>query len=261
MEFLGIDVGGSGIKGAPVDIRTGQLTATRHRIATPTGAKPQPVAEAVASIVHHFGWNGPVGCCVPARVRKGVARTAANIDSSWIGTNAASLFSDASGCPFVVLNDADAAAIAEMQFGVGKDLDGVVLLLTFGTGIGSALFADKILIPNTEFGHFYLNCMVAEHYASDRVRREEKLGWEGWAVRAQEYLSHLERLLDIDVIILGGGISKPKKKAKYLHLLQTNARLLTAELENEAGIVGAAYSARVLVDLAAEDDRPAQRTS
>lgn len=258
MEFLGIDVGGTGIKGAPVDLRTGQLTAERHRIATPGGAKPQPVAEGVASIVRHFRWTGPVGCCIPARVKHGVATTAANIDPKWIGTDAASLFSAASGCPFVVLNDADAAAIAEMQFGVGQGLEGIVLLLTFGTGIGSALFTDQRLIPNTEFGHFYVNGMVAEHYASDRARREENLEWAGWAERAQEYLSHLERLFDIDVIILGGGISKPKKRAKYLHLLRTNARLLTAELENDAGIVGAAYTARVL---AADTTVSAQRTS
>ena len=261
MELLGIDVGGSGIKGAPVDVRTGLLTATRHRLATPRGAKPEPVAETVASIVHHFGWSGPVGCCFPARVKKGVAKTAANIDPSWIGTNVSTLFAEASGCPFVVLNDADAAAIAEMEFGVGSDLDGVVLLLTFGTGIGSALFTDGVLMPNTEFGHFYLRGLTAEHYASDLARRKEQLGWDGWAARAQEYLSHLERLFDIDVIILGGGISKPKKKEKYLHLLQTEARLLTAELENEAGIVGAAYSARALADLAVKHDTFSQRTS
>ncbi len=260
MEILGIDVGGSGIKGAPVDVRTGELTDERMRIRTPEGAQPEPVADAVASVVAHFGWNGPVGCCIPARVKHGIATTAANIDASWIGTHTANLFSEASGCPFVVLNDADAAAIAEMHFGVGMDVDGTVLLLTFGTGIGSALFADRVLVPNTELGHLYLNGMVAEHYASDRVRKEENIGWEGWAERAQQYLDHVERLLDVDTIILGGGISKPDKKEKYLHLLDTRARLLTAELENKAGIVGAAYSARVLADVAANPSRD-QRTS
>lgn len=253
MEILGIDVGGSGIKGAPVDIRTGGLTSERHRITTPPGAAPGDVAGVVARIVHHFEWRGPVGCCIPARIKKGVAKTAANIDPAWIGTNAATLFAEASGCPFVVLNDADAAAIAEMNFGAGRDLDGVVLMLTFGTGIGSALFVDGVLLPNTEFGHFYLHAMVAEHYASDRARKDQNLGWEGWAERAQEYLSHVERLLDVDTIILGGGISQPGKKEKYLHLLKTEARLLTAELKNDAGIVGAAYSARVLADLQGDE--------
>lgn len=249
MELLGIDVGGSGIKGAPVDIRTGELTARRHRIATPGRAKPGPIADVVGAIVKHFDWHGPVGCCFPARIKKGVAKTAANIDPSWIGTNVAELFSDRSGCPFVVLNDADAAAMAEMTFGVGRDRTGVVLLLTFGTGIGSALFVDGTLLPNTEFGHFFLNGMVAEHYASDRVRKEQSLSWEEWAARVQEYLQHLERLLDVDVIILGGGISKPAKSAKYLDLLSTEAELVTAELQNEAGIIGAAYSARALADV------------
>lgn len=237
-------MGGSGIKGAPVDVTTGQLTERRKRIPTPDGARPDDIAEVVRQIVEHFNWTGRVGCCIPARVKRGVASTAANIDPSWIDTDAALLFSEASGCACHVLNDADAAAIAEMHFGAGRDLDGVVLLLTFGTGIGSALFTGKTLIPNTEFGHVYLHGMVAEHYAADRARKEEDLGWSGWAERAQEYLSHMERLLDLDTIILGGGVSKPKKKAKYLHLLDTRAQLLTAELKNEAGIVGAALSAR-----------------
>ncbi|MEX0820525.1 MAG: ROK family protein [Rhodothermales bacterium] len=240
MEILGIDVGGSGIKGAPVDTQSGRLTARRKRIATPDGAHPASVAEITAAIVRHFCWTGPLGCCIPARVRQGVATTAANIDQAWIGTDAAALFSNATGCPVAVLNDADAAAVAEMRFGAGRELGGVVLLLTFGTGIGSALFNNRALLPNTEFGHLYLNGMVAEHYASDRIRKENDLGWDGWAERVQEYLDHVERLLDIDTFILGGGVSKPKKTAKYLHLLKTRARLMTAELMNEAGIIGAA---------------------
>lgn len=240
MEILGIDVGGSGIKGAPVDTTCGRLTAKRKRIATPEGARPADVAEITAAIARHFNWNGPVGCCIPARVRQGVATTAANIDRSWIGTDAAALFSDATSCPVAVLNDADAAAVAEMRFGAGRELDGVVLLLTFGTGIGSALFNNRELLPNTEFGHLYLHGMVAEHYASDRIRKEDNLEWDEWADRVQEYLDHVERLIDIDTFILGGGISKPKKTAKYLHLLHPRARLMTAELMNEAGIIGAA---------------------
>ena len=246
VEIFGIDVGGSGIKGAPVDVRTGRLTTERLRIPTPEGASPKEVAAVVVSMLDHFHWKGPVGCGIPARVKQGVAHTAANISDSWIGKNAARLFSKASGCPFAILNDADAAALAEMHFGAGRGLKGVVLMLTLGTGIGSALFVDNMLIPNTEFGHFWLRGRVAEHYASDRVRKEENLDWETWAARMQEYLSHLERLLDIDTIILGGGISKPSRSEKFLHLLNTKADLLTAELRNEAGIVGAAWTARRL---------------
>lgn len=246
VEILGIDVGGSGIKGALVDIRTGKFTSERHRIKTPPRAEPKAVAKVVARLVEHFSWTGTVGCCFPARIKNGIAKTAANIDQTWIGTNVAELFSRIAGCPFGVLNDADAAAVAEMTFGAGKGLKGVVLLLTFGTGIGSAIFTDDVLIPNTELGHVYLHGMVAEHYASDRVRKEQDLSWEEWAARAQEYLTHIERLFDIDTIILGGGASKPKKSAKYLDLLRTDAEIITARLKNEAGIIGAAYSARRL---------------
>ena len=244
MELLGIDVGGSGIKGAPVDSESGEMTAERYRVKTPDKARPDEIATVVAELIDHFNWKGPVGCAFPARIKNGVAKTAANIDQSWIGTNAAQLFSERSGCPFVVVNDADAAGVAEMTFGVGKGRSGNVLLLTIGTGIGSALFQDGRLIPNTEFGHFFLHGMVAEHYASDRARKEHKLNWNQWAKRLQEYLSHLERLFDLDLIILGGGISKPKKTEKYLKLLKTEAELVTAELQNEAGIVGAALCGR-----------------
>lgn len=251
VEILGIDVGGSGIKGAPVDTRTGRLTAERHRIKTPPRAEPDAVAAVVTRIVDHFAWKGPVGCCFPARIKKGVAKTAANIAEEWVGTDVSELFKIRSGRPFYVLNDADAAAVAEMEFGAGKGIDGAVLLLTFGTGIGSAIFMNHVLFPNTELGHLYLNGLVAEHYASDRIRKEQDLSWEDWAARAQEYISHVERLLDLDVIILGGGISKPKKTSRYLHLLTTEAQILTAELENDAGIVGAALSARAIADVAA----------
>lgn len=251
MEILGIDVGGSGIKGAPVDIRTGTLLEKRHRIPTPKPATPEAVGGVIAEIVHSFDWDGPVGCAFPARIKQGVARTAANIDKAWIGTNVAQLIEEHAGCPAVVLNDADAAGVAEMRFGAGQDRSDLVLLLTFGTGIGSALFIDGKLIPNTEFGHLTLQGMVAEHYAADRARKKEGLSWEEWAARAQEYLDRIDFLLAPDLIILGGGISKPKKRVKYFSLLETEAELVTAQLQNEAGIVGAAYSARVLADVAA----------
>lgn len=244
MEILGIDVGGSGIKGAPVDTETGELTAERRRIKTPERAEPAAVARAVADLVGFFEWQGPVGCAFPARIKRGVARTAANIDPSWIGTNVAEFFQSQAKCPFVIVNDADAAAVAEMEFGAGRDRAGIVLLLTVGTGIGSALFQDRVLMPNTELGHLHLHGMVAEHYASDRARKDHDLSWKAWAERFQEYLSHVERLLDIDLILLGGGISKPKKKERYWRYLDTEAELDTAKLQNDAGIVGAALSAR-----------------
>src|SRR5690606_38915635 len=170
---LGIDIGGSGIKGAPVDLETGALTAERHRIATPSPATPQAVAEAVHRMARHFDWHGPIGCAFPARTKQGVAHTASNIDPSWIGTNAEALFSEKTGCPVLLINDADAAGVAEMTYGAGRGREGVVFLLTFGTGIGSALFVDHKLVPNTELGHLYLRGMnvVAEQYAADRVRK------------------------------------------------------------------------------------------
>lgn len=250
MELLGIDIGGSGIKGAPVDIGTGMLTAERHRIPTPLPALPGTVAEAVYDMARHFDWHGPIGCAFPARLKHGVAQTASNIDRSWIGTNAARLFSERTDCPVVLINDADAAGVAEMTYGAGKGREGVVLLLTFGTGIGSALFIDHVLVPNTEFGHLQLHGMVAEHYASDRVRKDQDLSWKAWAGRVQEYLEYIEFLVDPDLIILGGSISKEKKRERYLPYLKTEAELTTALLENEAGIIGAAYSARAFAGVA-----------
>lgn len=248
MQLLGIDIGGSGIKGALVDLDTGALAAERHRVPTPTPSTPEAVADAVAAMARHFDWHGPIGCAFPARIKHGVAQTASNIDKSWIGTNAAALFSARTGCPVLLLNDADAAGVAEMTYGAGRGREGVVLLLTFGTGIGSALFVDHVLVPNTEFGHFYLRGMdvVAEHYASDRARKAHDLGWKAWAARVQQYLEHIEFLVGPDLIIIGGSVSKPKKRDKYFQHLKTEADLVTAELENEAGIIGAAYAARNL---------------
>ncbi len=248
MTILGIDVGGSGIKAAPVDITTGELLAERHRFDTPQPSKPKAVAETVADLVHHFEWHGPIGVTMPARVKKGVTLTAANIDKKWIGTNAGQLFAQATGCPTLVLNDADAAGVAEMSFGAGKDRMGLVLMLTFGTGIGSGLFIDGILVPNTELGHLKLHGDKAEAYAADSARKRNALTWEAWATRAQEYLDHIEFLFAPDLIILGGGISRPKRMRKYLHLLHTQADLLPAQLQNEAGIIGAASAARILAD-------------
>ena len=251
MEILGIDIGGSGIKGAPVDIQTGELVSDRYRISTPQPATPDAVSDVVAEIAQHFEWEGLVGCALPARVKRGVALTAANIDKAWIGTDAEKLIAKKTGCPTIALNDADAAGVAEMTFGAGKGREDLVLLLTFGTGIGSALFNEGRLVPNTEFGHVILSGQDkgkdAEDYAADSARKNDDLSWKEWAERAQEYLDHIEFLLSPDLIILGGGISKPKKHDKYLDQLSTKAELTPAELQNEAGIVGAACRARTLI--------------
>ncbi|MGC9396158.1 MAG: polyphosphate--glucose phosphotransferase, partial [Anaerolineae bacterium] len=212
MGILGIDIGGSGIKGAVVDTETGEFLADRHRIPMPEGAKPQDVAKVVKKIKKHFAWKGPIGCCFPASIQHGVARTAANVDKNWIGTNAEQLFSGATGCPVRVLNDADAAGLAEMRFGAGKGIDGLVLIVTIGTGLGTALFTDGVLVPNTELGHIEMNGKDAELQASDAARKREDLSWKAWAKRFDQYLNAMRALLWPDLIILGGGASKKLKK-------------------------------------------------
>jgi polyphosphate glucokinase len=200
----------------------------------------------VAQIVQHFRWKGPVGITFPAVVKDGVVYSAANVDKSWIGVNGSELLEEKTDCPVLLLNDADAAAIAEMEHGAGRVRrnKGVVFLLTFGTGIGSAIFVDRVLVPNTELGHMEMNGMEAEHYASDIVRKREKLDWNEWAGRVNEYLTLLEALFSPDLFIIGGGVSK--KHPRYLHLLHTQAEIVPAELLNDAGIVGAALAARSL---------------
>lgn len=243
MTVLGIDIGGSGIKGAPVDVVTGTLGAERFRIDTPKPATPNRIAKAVRQVVDHFAWKGPIGCTIPARVHGGVALTATNIHSTWIDTPVDVLFSDATGCPVRVMNDADAAGVASMQFGAGQGRKGVVILLTVGTGIGTALFMDGVLVPGTELGHLEVLGRNAELYASDRTRKQVGLSWKQWARRFQQYLDTVEFLFAPGLIILGGGISRPSKKEKYIKFLHTKAELVTEILENEAGIVGAAFMA------------------
>jgi polyphosphate glucokinase len=241
METLGIDIGGTGIKGAPVDILTGELTSPRFRIPTPDQAKPGDVAQVVKEIVKHFNWSGKIGCGFPAIVRTGVAFSAANIDSTWIGTNINQLFSEISGCPTRTINDADAAGLAEMKFGAGKDKQkGVVFLVTLGTGIGTAVFVDGRLLPNTEFGHIEIRGKDAESRASDAARLRKDLSWEKWGNRVNEYLQTMEKLMWPDVVILGGGASKDYDKfAEYIHL---QCEVIPAKLLNIAGIVGAALA-------------------
>ncbi len=246
--ILGVDIGGSGIKGAPVDTKKGVLVEDRHRIPTPQPATPQAVAETMREVMEAHGWEGALGCTVPGRVVRGVVETAANIDDAWIGTDAGKLFKKTCGVPVAVLNDADAAGIAEMRFGAGKKAKGTVLLLTLGTGIGSALFTDGHLVPNTEFGHMKYDKRIAEHVAADSIRSKEHLTWERWAKRrVRPVLAMYEFLLSPDLIIIGGGVSKPERWAKFGHLLNTKAPVVPAALGNEAGIVGAALAAREML--------------
>jgi polyphosphate glucokinase len=245
MEILGIDIGGSGIKGAPVDTESGSLLAPRFRLPTPTPPKPRSMADAVSEVTRHFDWHGPVGCGFPASLRHGVALTAANINKKWIGTNAAALFAGSTGCPVVVINDADAAGLAEMTFGAGCDRKGVVFIVTIGTGLGTALFTDGHLLPNTDLGHIEINGKDAELTASDAARKRLKLSWEDWAVYFNEYLTRLEKLFFPDLFILGGGASK--KSERFMPYLTVQAEVVVAQLLNDAGIVGAALAAKSLL--------------
>lgn len=245
MTLLGIDIGGTGIKGAPVDVETGQLVGERFRIDTPRPALPNAVADVVERIAEHFNYRGPAGVTFPAVVKHGVTYTAANVDRSWIGTNAGELFSQHVGGPVTVVNDADAAGVAEIRFGAGKDRKGVIILLTLGTGIGSAVFLDGKLLPNSEFGHLKIRGKEAEKRASERVRELRQLSWKEWAERLSEFLNELEKLFSPDLFIMGGGISK--KAEKFFPYLKTKTEVIVvpAQMRNEAGIIGAAYLAHI----------------
>ncbi len=241
---FGVDIGGSGIKGGLVDLEAGALDGERLRIATPQPSTPDAVADVVAEIVEKFNWDGPVGVTLPCVVKHGVAHSAANVDKGWIGTDAAALFAARLGRPadqVVVLNDADAAGIAEMRFGSGVDRDGLVVLLTFGTGIGSALFLDGKLVPNTEFGHLEVDGHDAEKRAAASVKEDKGLTWAEWAPRVSRYINVLENLIWPDLVIAGGGVSK--KAEKWLPLLEARTEVVAAALKNDAGIVGAAVAA------------------
>jgi polyphosphate glucokinase len=240
-HLLGVDIGGSGIKGAPVDLDQGKLARERVRIPTPEGAPPQPVAEVVAQVVRSFDTDGPIGCTFPAVVTDGVARTAANVDTAWIGTDVHALFQLETDREFVVINDADAAGLAEMRFGAGRGHTGVVVMLTLGTGIGSAVFLDGRLVPNTEFGHLEIRGKAAEARASDRAREERDMGWHQWSNRLNEVLARIDALMAPDLFIIGGGVSK--KSEHFIHLLSARAEVVPAMLLNDAGIVGAALAA------------------
>lgn len=238
---FGVDIGGSGIKGCTVDLRSGSLADERVRVPTPAPATPTAVAKLVAAITGEFGWHGPMGVTLPSVLKRGIARTAAHLDPAWKGLAADELFSEHCRVPVVVLNDADAAGLAEMRFGAGRDQDGVVVLLTFGTGIGSALFVDGELVPNTELGHLQVDGVDAEIRAAAAARDDEALSWADWAARVSRYLQVLEDLMWPDLIIAGGGVSK--KADKWLSLLECRTPVVAAALRNDAGIVGAAAAA------------------
>ncbi len=244
MELMGIDIGGSGIKGAIVNTRTGELLSERYRLVTPQPATPDAVGDVVAQLTQHFNWRGPIGCTFPAVVQKGMVRSAANVDKSWIDTPGEALLQQKTGYPVLLLNDADAAGIAEMTFGAGKGQQGVVIILTFGTGIGSAIFSGGQLVPNTELGHLEVRGKDAELRASAKARKKKKLSWAEWAALVDEYLTRLEVLFSPDLFIIGGGVSK--RHEKFLPLLTRKTPVIPAQLRNEAGIVGAALAAQKL---------------
>lgn len=245
MHILGIDIGGSGIKGAPVDTDTGRLLAERRRIPTPQPSEPEPVAVVVRELVEYFGWRGPIGCTFPAIVKRGVVYSAANVDKRWIGTDGQALFERVTNCPVTLLNDADAAGIAEMTFGAGRGRRGVVMMLTFGTGVGSALFLNGQLVPNTELGHLEIRGKDAEERTSDAARERRGYSWKEWSEKINEHLARLDALFSPDLYILGGGASKHADQ--FLRYLEARAEIVPAQLLNEAGIVGAALAALIVM--------------
>ncbi|MCF3172467.1 ROK family protein [Streptomyces sioyaensis] len=250
MKVFGVDIGGSGIKGAPVDLERGELAEERYKVLTPHPATPEAVADGVKQVVDHFEWAGPVGATFPGVVTEGTTRTAANVDKAWIGTDAGALLTSRlsrglGGSQVTLLNDADAAGLAEMRYGAGRGRAGTVILLTLGTGIGSAVFTDGRLVPNTELGHLELHGHDAEKRASTKAKEDEALSWQHWAHRVQKYLAHVEMLFSPELFVIGGGVSR--KAEKFLPLIEgIRAEIVPAQLQNNAGIVGAAMAAHAV---------------
>jgi polyphosphate glucokinase len=241
MEILGIDVGGTGVKGAIVDTKKGSMVTDRYRLLTPRPANPKPLVETVLKIVDHYKWKGLVGCGFPAAVVRGKVSTASNISKKWLGLNAASLLEEATGCPFTVANDADVAGLAEMRFGAGKDRRGLVVIITLGTGIGSALFMDGRLVPNSELGHIEIKGKDAERWTAAIIRKKKKLSWKAWAQRVDTYLKRMQVYLWPELFIIGGGVSKNHQK--FFPHFTVDCEVIPAKLRNEAGIIGAALAA------------------
>ncbi len=239
---FGIDVGGSGMKAAIVDLDTGELASQRLRIPTPRPATPDSMAAVAAELVHRHEWSGPIGVGFPGIVRRGFVYSAANLDASWVGVDAGRLFTDACGADVAMVNDADAAGLAEVRWGAGRDVAGVVLVLTFGTGIGSGLFVDGVLVPNTELGHLELDGRDAESHAAASVREREGIGWDEWTTRVERYLRHVEMIFSPDLFVVGGGASRSADQ--WLPKLSIDTPIVAAAMANTAGIVGAALVAR-----------------
>lgn len=242
MNILGIDIGGSGIKGAIVNTKNGKIKSERHRVPTPKPSTPLAVAGAIREIIDHFNWDNDVGCCFPSVIINGQARYHSNLDPQWKGVQVDEFLSQhCNDLEFVVINDADAAGIAEMNFGIGKGRKGLGIMITIGTGIGSGMFYDGQLIPNTELGRILgHNGDLFEKYAADSVRKSEKLDWDEWGRRFNQYLNHLERIFSPDFLILGGGASK--KMHKFQDQIDLDTPLHVSETLNNAGIIGAAYN-------------------
>jgi len=241
MRVLGIDIGGTGIKGALVNTETGELLTERHRLLTPQPATPRAMISTLAEIVKYFDWQGPVGCGFPAAVKDGVVYTASNVSKQWIGVNLRQALQETTQCDVVVLNDADAAGLAEMRFGAGRGQDGVVLVITLGTGIGTAMFVDGRLVPNLELGHIEIGGKDAEDWAAAIVRKQAKLSWKAWAKRVDKYLITMQQLIWPDLVIVGGGVSR--SHARFFPFLTVQTKVMPAEMRNQAGIVGAALAA------------------
>lgn len=238
MEVLGIDIGGSSIKAAPVNPADGTLVKERLRIAVSQPATPDEVGEVISGLIDSLAWTGPVGCGFPAVIRNGIACTAANIDPAWIGINVSEMLSIQTRCKVTVLNDADAAGLAEMRYGAGRQASGTTIVVTAGTGLGTALFRDNTLVPNTELGHLKLNGESAEQFTSAAVKTRLKLSYPDWAKRFNDYLQRLEELFWPDLFIIGGEISSDHKL--FFPELTIKTRILPAALRNNAGIIGAA---------------------
>lgn len=245
-EILGIDIGGTGMKGAIIDMTTGKLLTERLKFATPSPATPEAMAATVQKLVDGLDYKGKlIGCGFPAIVVDGVAKSASNIDKSWIGVNIEKVLAKQTGCTVKVVNDADAAGIAEVSFGTAKGRMGTVILITIGTGLGSAMFTDGHLVRNSELGHFHLKGQdkVAEKFAANSVRKAEDLDWKTWTKRFNQYVARIERMFTPSLIVLGGGTSK--RFDLYKEFLKSKAEIIPAQLKNEAGVIGAAmYAAK-----------------
>jgi polyphosphate glucokinase len=243
MEILGIDVGGTGIKAAIVNTETGELITEKHRIRTPKPATPEAVSKVIQRMINHFKWNGIVGCGFPTPLIHGKCLSGGNLHEDWKNTQVDELFNKKIGNKFYIVNDADAAGLAEINFGAGKNKKGVIVMVTLGTGIGSAIFYDGKLLPNTEFGHVLnKDGIVFEKYCADSIRKKEKLSYRKWGKRLHQYFKHLNLLLSPDLFIIGGGISK--KIEKFESRIKISTSIVAAEAENEAGIIGAALAAK-----------------